>query len=90
MVKDVDAALARAIQKRRDVESRIKRLKVLQTTQARKHNAHRKIVIGAAILAACRDDTDLKCLIAGVLDARISRARDREMLGLPPLEGVSG
>lgn len=86
MVKKVDDALARATQKKAALEFRIRRLKHMQTTQARRDDAHKKIVIGATVLAACRDDADLKRVIAGILDARISSTRDREMLGLPPRE----
>lgn len=85
MVKDVDSKLSRLLQQKAGLESRIRREKHMLSTQARKHDAHRKIVVGAAVLAACRDDADLRRLIAGVLDARISHARDRDMLGLPPV-----
>lgn len=54
------------------------------STQSRKADAHRKIVVGSTILAAVKDDADLKKIIARVLDDRVRNPRDREMLGLPP------
>lgn len=86
MAKDVDTAIARAMQKKAGLESKIRRLKTMQSTQARKEDAHRKIVIGAAIMAAMRDDPILRGTIARVLGERIRGERDRAMLGLPPQE----
>lgn len=53
------------------------------STQARKEDAHRKIVVGAAILAAVKTDAELKKTVARVLDDSVKNPRDREMLGLP-------
>lgn len=88
MAKDVDAALAQAMQKKAGLESKIRRLRTMQSTQARREDAHRKIVIGAAVMAAMRDDPDFKQSVALVLADRVTNERDRAMLGLPHREEV--
>lgn len=54
------------------------------STQARREDAHRKILVGAAVLAACRDDPATKAAITRILAERIRGDRDRALLGLPP------
>ncbi|MBC7953813.1 MAG: hypothetical protein H7Z12_18600 [Rhodospirillaceae bacterium] len=85
MTKNVDSRLQRAMQEKTALEFKIRRLRTMQSTEARRADAHRKIVVGSAVLAATRDDPELKRAIARVLHAQVKGARDREILGLPPL-----
>lgn len=58
----------------------------MQSTQARKEDAHRKILVGAVVMAAMRGDPVLRDTITGILGERIRGERDRALLGLPPQE----
>lgn len=83
MANNVDDRLTKLEQKRESINAQIRRTKTMLSTQARKEDAHRKIVVGAAILAAVKTDAELKKTVARVLDDSVKNPRDREMLGLP-------
>lgn len=85
VANNVDSRLQKAMQERAALESKIRRLKSMQSTEARRADARRKIVVGAAILSMTKADPDFKKLIARILHERVTAARDRELLGLPPL-----
>lgn len=82
---NVDSRLQRAMQEKASLESKIRRLKSMQSTEARRADARKKIVVGAAILSATKADPDFKRAIARILHERVTAARDRELLGLPPI-----
>ncbi len=71
-------------QKRRELEAKIQREKSRLSTRARKADTRRKILVGAAIITAntAGDPRVPDELLAQVLDAYLTDAKDRAFLGL--------
>lgn len=81
------------VQRRRAAEQRLARsqqaLARLNADQ-RKIDTRRRIVLGAAVVAAARRDPDFRARLRDVLNAVMTVPRDRALLGLPSLPNATG
>lgn len=60
--------------------SRLSALQSKAKTDERKRDTRRKIVVGAAVLAAMERDAELAASVRQVLTAAVGRAQDKELL----------
>ena len=87
----IDDKIAQAEKKMKQSRARLRDLKAQANRQDRKDDARKKILYGAAYLAGLATLTERaqEQSLARV-HAQIHSKRDREFLGLPPLDGDDG
>ena len=81
------SSLERLEAKKRELEAKISNAKAKLSQKTRAEDTRRKILVGAAIIAAnsTEDPRMPDALLASLLGEYITVARDRAFLGLPPL-----
>ena len=81
------SSLERLEAKKRELEAKIANAKAKLSKKSRAEDTRRKILVGAAIIAAnnTEDPRVPDALLASLLGEYITAARDRSFLGLPPL-----
>lgn len=82
---DLSARRAAAEQRLARSQQALARLNVDQ----RKIDTRRKIILGGAVIAAARRDSDFRARLRDVLDATVTVPRDRALLGLPPVPATT-
>lgn len=83
----IDDRIAKIEKEMEQQRNRLKDLKAQATKQERKDDARRKLIYGAAYLAALETlSTDAQKRNLERVEARITRPKDREFLGLPPIK----
>ena len=84
---DYDSKIAKIEEQMRTQRERIRDLKAQATRQERKDATRRKIIYGAAYLNALeRLDPEKRTRTEAAVEKHITSPRDREFLGLEPLE----
>jgi septal ring factor EnvC (AmiA/AmiB activator) len=80
------SSLERLEAKKRELEAKIANAKAKLSKKSRAEDTRRKILVGAAIIAAnnTEDPRMPDALLASLLGEYITTARDRSFLGLPP------
>lgn len=81
------SSLERLEAKKRELEAKIANAKAKLSQKTRAEDTRRKILVGAAIIAAnnAEDPRIPDALLGAILGEYITTARDRSFLGLPPL-----
>lgn len=83
----IDDQIAEIEKKMEQQRNRLRGLKAQATRQDRKDDARRKLLYGAAYLAGLGTlSEDARKRSLGRVEAQITRAKDREFLGLRPLD----
>lgn len=78
-----DARMQRLVEQREKLNAKIARQRARAESAARKRDTRRKIVVGAAVLAAAERDEAVRAWLDPLLDQVVTRPHDREVLGLP-------
>lgn len=74
------------LERRSQIEARLKRLDAQERTRERKADTRRKIIAGALALEHAERDEDFGRELWKLIDSRVERERDRELFGLSPKE----
>lgn len=77
MAIDVDDYLEGLLRRKANLETRIAGLRRQASERARKLDARRKILAGAVLMAAAKDDERVRTLLVRLLDKHLSSERDR-------------
>lgn len=70
-------------EKKRQLETRIKKIESLEKSKKRKEDTRRKIIIGGAMLAYAAGDPSAKERLYKILGKFITNPKDRVLIGLP-------
>lgn len=82
----VEEQLAKIAQQEQKIADKKKALKAKLSTQQRKDDTRQKILVGAAVLAEMLEQgkgSEFTKTVAHVLEKRITKERDRQLLRLP-------
>ena len=74
-------------QQQKAVNERVKLLEQWQRDEKRKEDTRQKILLGAIIKQEMGARPDIDTWMNRLLDERLTKAKDRALFGLPPLEG---
>jgi predicted transcriptional regulator len=77
-----DDKLERLLQKKRQIEAKIKRIKARENAQRRKLDTRRKILAGAAVLEHAKRDEQFAAFLTRLLDETLKRESDRKLFDL--------
>src|SRR5208282_5761055 len=78
--KSIDAQIADEQKRADEARARIASLKARQRTVSRKHENHRKIIVGAAAMAHMKIDPQFRKALIGALNAAVTEKRHRDVI----------
>lgn len=64
------------------IEAQLDDISAREKAQARKDDTRRKIIIGGLVMARMEKDADFKATIDALIERGVTRAVDRQVLGL--------
>ena len=83
---DYEARIAKVEDRIRAERERLRDLQAIRRKEDQRRDSRRKILYGAALLAAVAEiSPDRRRLSLGWVERKITRPKDRAFLGLPPL-----
>lgn len=85
MAKSKAEKLEELKQKEAQIKAQIQAIKAQESTEERKKDARRKILIGGAVLAKVKRGEWHQKQLHDLLSSELKADRDRELFGLPPL-----
>lgn len=77
--------LEQLAERERQARAQYERAAAALKEEKRRHDARRKIIYGAAVLALLEKDTPEAAKLRKAIEARVTGKRERKFLGLPPL-----
>ncbi|MEE8057835.1 MAG: mobilization protein [Pseudomonadales bacterium] len=75
--------------KRDQINAQIQAMRSRENSQKRKEDTKRKILIGGTMLKMVRSGEMAEAELRAMLDANLSREKDRELFGLPAKSGLA-
>ena len=88
--KTPEERIAELEENQRQIKARIQREKARVKEAQRKQDTRRKIIIGGMVMAHCQVDPAFGENIMRLLNQHVTRAADREAIGLAPLDTQQG
>lgn len=77
-----ETRLEKLLERKAQLDNRIKRIQAKEKTQERKRDTRRKILIGGTILALVKRGEWTEAQLVAMLDRGLSQQRDRLLFGL--------
>ena len=78
-----DERIAELEKRKEEIANRIERLRSVESTKERKRDTRRKILAGACVLDRAAKDQVLERHLKEILDAFLTKPKDRELFDLP-------
>ena len=83
MAKSAEERIAELEQQKQQIANRITRLRTVESTKERKRDTRRKILAGACVLDRADKDQASARHLREILDAFLTKPKDRELFDLP-------
>lgn len=82
--------LEKLIQKRKQIDAQIQQANAIERTKRRKEDTRRKIIVGALAIEnmELHPDGAFTRELQRVLNEHVTRPKDRELIGLPPIRAT--
>ena len=84
MGKSAEERIAELEHQKQQIANRIARLRTIESTKARKLDTRRKILAGACVLDRADKDLASARHLKEILDAFLTKPKDRALFDLPP------
>lgn len=86
-MKTREERLKKLEEKQNQLKAKIQKIKAMDSAEERKRDTRKKVVVGAVMLEMVQSGEWPEEKFKGMLDRKLTRARDRELFGLS-IEGA--